>query len=68
MTFKVNSVQGFIDNLARVCLQNNVQIPSQFQHKPFGKHFLVQLEDTFISKLNKANPRAVDELYKISCP
>jgi len=66
MTFKVSSVEAFIDGLAAICLENCISMPSNVEHKSIGLYITVKLDDVFISRLNKVNPLAMDKLYKLA--
>jgi hypothetical protein len=66
MTFKVKSVQAFMDELKAVCLENCGSIPSNIAQKSSGNYNIVKLDDAFIARLNKLNPLAMDQLYKLS--
>lgn len=66
MTFKVNNVQAFLDELKAICLENSISMPSNIERKSVRNYNIVKLDDGFIARLNKVNPLAMDQLYKLS--
>lgn len=65
MTFKVSSVQAFMDELKAICLQNHISMPSNIEQRSVRNYNIVKLDDAFITRLNKVNPLAMDQLYKL---
>ncbi len=66
MTFKVNNVQAFLDELKAICLENSISMPSNIERKSVRNYNIVKLDDGFIARLNQVNPLAMDQLYKLS--
>lgn len=66
MTFKVTSVQAFLDELKAICLENSMSVPSHIEQRSVRNYNIVKLDDAFIARLNKVNPLAMDQLFKLS--
>ena len=66
MTFKVSNIQAFIEELSVICVENHISMPSNIEQKSVRNYLTVKLDDMFIARLNKANPFAMDRLYKLT--
>jgi len=66
MTFKVSNIQAFIEGLGVICVENHISMPSNIEQKSVRNYLTVKLDDMFIARLNKANPFAMDRLYKLT--